>query len=97
MTQKEYRADPRKAHDGTIKYVRRNAHIECTSGRRDMEVLGFNVFHWLVGYLPWQGILDNLVQGRGIQGDEHEGLDQEHGGPLQASTGVYDVLGRALA
>ena len=31
---KEYKADPRKAHDGTIEYLSRDAHIGCTSRRR---------------------------------------------------------------
>jgi len=58
-THKEYRADPRKAHDGTIEYLSRDAHIGCTSRRSDMEVLGYNIIHWLVGTLPWQGIMNN--------------------------------------
>ena len=55
---KEYRADPRKAHDGTIEYLSRDAHIGCTSRRSDLEVLAFNLIHWLTGSLPWQGITD---------------------------------------
>jgi len=58
-THKEYRADPRKAHDGTIEYLSRDAHIGCTSRRSDMEVLGFNIIHWLTGSLPWVGIANN--------------------------------------
>ena len=50
---KEYKADPRKAHDGTIEYLSRDAHIGCTSRRSDLEVLGFNLVHWLTGSLPW--------------------------------------------
>ena len=45
----EYRADPRKAHDGTIEYLSRVAHIGCASRRSDMEVLGLNIIHWLTG------------------------------------------------
>ena len=37
---KEYRADPRKAHDGTIEYLSRDAHIGCTSRRR-LEIFSF--------------------------------------------------------
>jgi len=58
-THKEYRADPRKAHDGTIEYLSRDAHIGCTSRRSDMEVLGFNIIHWLTGSLPWLGVTNN--------------------------------------
>jgi len=55
---KEYKADPRKAHDGTIEYLSRDAHIGCTSRRSDLEVLSFNIIHWLTGSLPWQGQTD---------------------------------------
>lgn len=50
---KEYKPDPRKMHDGTIEYVSRDGHIGCTSRRSDLEVLVFNVIHWLRGSLPW--------------------------------------------
>jgi len=56
---KEYKPDPKKAHDGTIEYLSRDAHIGCTSRRSDMEVLGFNIIHWLTGSLPWSGITNN--------------------------------------
>ena len=46
---KEYKADPRKAHDGTIEYLSRDAHIGCTSRRSDLECLSFNIIHWLQG------------------------------------------------
>jgi len=58
-THKEYKADPRKAHDGTIEYLSRDAHIGCTSRRSDMEVLGFNIIHWLTGSLPWLPLTNN--------------------------------------
>merc|ERR1719209_254623 len=51
--------DPRKAHDGTIEYLSRDAHIGCTSRRSDMEVLGFNIIHWLTGSLPWLPLTNN--------------------------------------
>jgi len=50
---KEYKPDPRKMHDGTIEYVSRDGHIGCTSRRSDLEVLAFNMIHWLRGSLPW--------------------------------------------
>jgi len=50
---KEYKPDPRKMHDGTIEYVSRDGHIGCTSRRSDLEVLVFNMIHWLRGSLPW--------------------------------------------
>ena len=33
---KEYKADPRKAHNGTIEYLSRDAHIGCTSRRSEL-------------------------------------------------------------
>jgi len=56
---KEYRADPRKAHDGTIEYLSRDAHAGCTSRRSDLEVLGYNIIHWLTGSLPWLPLTNN--------------------------------------
>jgi len=58
-THKEYKPDPRKAHDGTIEYLSRDAHAGCTSRRSDMEVLGYNIIHWLTGSLPWLPIISN--------------------------------------
>jgi len=55
---KEYKADPRKAHDGTIEYLSRDAHIGCTSRRSDLECLSFNIIHWLQGTLPWVKVTD---------------------------------------
>jgi len=55
---KEYKADPRKAHDGTIEYLSRDAHIGCTSRRSDLECLAFNIVHWLQGTLPWVKVTD---------------------------------------
>jgi len=56
---KEYKPDPRKAHDGTIEYCSRDAHIGVTGRRSDLEVLGYNLVHWTTGTLPWLKILDN--------------------------------------
>jgi len=59
---KEYKADPRKAHDGTIEYLSRDAHIGCTSRRSDLEVLCFNLYHWYTGTLPWIKILTSPLK-----------------------------------
>jgi len=56
---KEYKHDPRKAHDGTIEYLSRDAHIGCTSRRSDLEVLCYNLYHWHTGTLPWLNVTDN--------------------------------------
>ena len=53
----QYRPDERKAHDGTIEYTSRDAHIGAHSRRSDLEILGYNMVHWMSGKLPW---IDNL-------------------------------------
>lgn len=57
---KEYLEDPRKAHDGTIEYTSRDAHLGVAPSRRaDMEILGYVLLHWLTGRLPWEDKLMN--------------------------------------
>ncbi|XP_069674134.1 serine/threonine-protein kinase VRK1-like isoform X2 [Periplaneta americana] len=51
---KEYRCDQRKAHDGTLEYTSRDAHIGAHSRRGDLEILGYNILQWLCGKLPWE-------------------------------------------
>ena len=53
----QYKPDERKAHDGTIEYTSRDAHIGAHSRRSDLEILGYNLVHWMSGKLPW---MDNL-------------------------------------
>ena len=50
---KEFRQDPRKAHDGTIEYLSRDAHAGCTARRSDLENLALCLVHWTSGELPW--------------------------------------------
>lgn len=50
---KEFRQDPRKAHDGTIEYLSRDAHAGCTARRSDLENLALCLVHWTSGRLPW--------------------------------------------
>lgn len=55
---KEYKYDGRKAHDGTIEFTSRDAHIGAHSRRGDLEILGYNLAQWLCAKLPWE---DNLT------------------------------------
>ena len=55
----EYKPDPRFAHDGTIEYLSRDAHVGVKGRRSDLEVLGYNLIHWLSGNLPWMDKLTN--------------------------------------
>lgn len=61
---KEYKEDPRKAHDGTIEFASRDAHAGSFSRRGDLETLAFNMLQWSCGELPWEENLGdcNLVK-----------------------------------
>ena len=53
----ENKPDARKAHDGTIEYTSRDAHTGTHARRSDLEILGYNLVHWMSGELPWMGVL----------------------------------------
>jgi len=57
----EYKPDARKAHDGTIEYTSRDAHIGAHSRRSDFEILAYNLVHWMSGELPWMDKLDDCT------------------------------------
>lgn len=50
---KQYTHDLRWAHEGTLEYTSRDAHIGCSSRRGDIEVLLYNLIEWWGGSLPW--------------------------------------------
>jgi len=56
---KEYKFDQRKAHDGTIEFTSRDAHIGAHSRRGDLEILGYNMTQWLCSRLPWEDKLSD--------------------------------------
>lgn len=43
----------RWAHEGTMEYTSREAHIGCAGRRGDLEVLLYNLVEWVGGWLPW--------------------------------------------
>ncbi|XP_077297829.1 nucleosomal histone kinase 1 [Arctopsyche grandis] len=53
-TVKDYKFDPKKAHNGTIEYTSRDAHNGVPTRRGDMEILAYNLVQWLTGSLPWE-------------------------------------------
>lgn len=53
-SKKEYKPDPKNAHNGTIEYTSRDAHAGVSTMRGDMEILGLNFVHWLGLDLPWE-------------------------------------------
>nr|CAH7724265.1 unnamed protein product [Callosobruchus chinensis] len=53
-TESIFKPNPKKAHDGTIEYLSRDAHQGVVPTRRgDLEILAYNLIHWLGGTLPW--------------------------------------------
>lgn len=60
-TSKDFKLDPKKAHNGTIEYTSRDAHSGVPTMRGDLEILLYNVIQWLTGSLPWEGILKDCV------------------------------------
>lgn len=50
---KPFEPDQRSAHEGTLEYTSRDAHLGCVSRRGDVEVLLYNLIDWLGGKLPW--------------------------------------------
>jgi len=59
---KEEKPDPRKAHDGTIEYLSRDAHLGCTARRSDLENLALCLVHWSEGTLPWQSLISKVMK-----------------------------------
>ena len=57
QTHIEYKPDLRFAHDGTIEYLSRDAHQGIKARRSDLEILCYNLIHWLSGHLPWMEVL----------------------------------------
>ncbi|XP_043462978.1 serine/threonine-protein kinase VRK1-like [Leptopilina heterotoma] len=53
-TKPEYKLDPKKAHNGTIEYTSRDAHMGVPTMRGDIEILAYNLIQWICGALPWE-------------------------------------------
>ncbi|KAI8046742.1 nucleosomal histone kinase 1 [Drosophila gunungcola] len=49
----DFKPDPKKMHNGTIEYTSRDAHLGVPTRRADLEILGYNLIHWLGVELPW--------------------------------------------
>lgn len=53
-TTQDYKLNPKKAHNGTIEYTSRDAHMGVPTMRGDFEILGYNMILWLCGSLLWE-------------------------------------------
>lgn len=51
---KAFKPNPKKAHNGTIEYLSRDAHQGVETRRGDLEILAYNLIQWLGGSLPWE-------------------------------------------
>ncbi|KAL3274419.1 hypothetical protein HHI36_015809 [Cryptolaemus montrouzieri] len=58
----EFKPNPKKAHDGTIEYLSRDAHRGVPTRRGDLEILAYNLIQWLGCILPWESNLTNPVK-----------------------------------
>ncbi|XP_060526797.1 serine/threonine-protein kinase VRK1-like [Cylas formicarius] len=67
--EKDFKPNPKKAHDGTIEYLSRDAHNGVQTRRGDLEILGYNLIHWLGCALPWE---DNLGDPKEVQKSKEE-------------------------
>ncbi|XP_076657714.1 serine/threonine-protein kinase VRK1-like [Halictus rubicundus] len=64
--------DPRKAHNGTIEYTSRDAHMGVPTMRGDMEILGYNIIQWLCSSLLWEKDLSDVVK---VQNQKEEAFE----------------------
>ncbi|KAM0736008.1 Nucleosomal histone kinase 1 [Formica fusca] len=60
-TSTELKPDPKKAHNGTLQYASRDAHMGVPTKRSDIEILYYNIILWLCGSLPWEKLLDPVT------------------------------------
>ncbi|KAJ0174419.1 hypothetical protein K1T71_009527 [Dendrolimus kikuchii] len=54
VNEKEFKPDPKCAHNGTIEYTSRDAHLGVATMRGDLEILAYNMLQWIIGELPWE-------------------------------------------
>lgn len=55
----DFKPDPKCAHNGTIEFTSRDAHVGATTRRGDLEILAFNMLRWFTSRLPWEDKLSN--------------------------------------
>lgn len=57
---KAYKSLKKSAHNGTLEYTSIDAHHGADPSRRgDLQILGFCLWEWLAGYLPWKSCMKN--------------------------------------
>ncbi|XP_022185415.2 serine/threonine-protein kinase VRK1 [Nilaparvata lugens] len=53
--------DPKLAGNGTIEYISRDGHNGVFGTRGDLEMLAFNLLHWINSTLPWEKDIANAA------------------------------------
>ncbi|KAG5871173.1 Nucleosomal histone kinase 1 [Gonioctena quinquepunctata] len=71
-SESEFKPNPKKAHDGTIEYLSRDAHKGVPTRRGDLEVLAYNMIQWLGCPLPWE---KNLKDPKAVHKLKEEYMD----------------------
>ncbi|XP_066141531.1 serine/threonine-protein kinase VRK1-like isoform X2 [Euwallacea fornicatus] len=66
---KEFKPNPKKAHDGTMEFLSRDAHQGVQTRRGDVEILSYNILQWLGCVLPWE---KNLADPKLVQASKEE-------------------------
>lgn len=75
---KEFKPNPKKAHDGTIEYTSRDAHQGVPTMRGDIEILAYNIIEWAGAQLPWvaKNILTKPVEVQKLKEDFMKTVDK---------------------
>ncbi|XP_063983199.1 serine/threonine-protein kinase VRK1 [Diachasmimorpha longicaudata] len=74
-TKSEYKLDPKKAHNGTIEYTSRDAHMGVPTMRGDFEILGYNIIQWICGSLPWEKNLKDAAKVQKMKENAFEDIE----------------------
>lgn len=99
-TNKEYKPDPKKMHNGTIEYTSIDAHYGVPTMRGDLEILGYNLLHWCGGQLPWEKVLNDPVKVKELKEKfrgNAKGLMKECFGKAEAPTCLQNFFGIVYA
>ncbi|CAG4982121.1 unnamed protein product [Colias eurytheme] len=89
VNEKEFKPDPKCAHNGTIEYTSRDAHLGVATMRGDLEILGYNMLQWIVGELPWE---KSLQQPKKVQAMKEDFLKNVRSEVNKLSSNVPEAL-----
>jgi len=93
---KEYKVDPKKAHNGTIEYTSRDAHNGVPTMRGDIEILAYNLIEWAGAKLPWTASAQILQKPVEVQ-KQKESFMKDTGKSLKSAFGSLPVPSQLTA